>query len=195
MLITLNYAYNQEQLKRAFRFNVFPTPRAKFFMLFFSCIIFGVGALVWCLPPPKSANPLILEVLKYIMSATCLFWLLVLMAVFLDYYYYPVYAFKKSPYYQGNFTINLIPEGLAYKQQVAQQDDKHEADGFVNWKTFTKKAENNEFIVLYVGSKRSFIPKQAFANDTDLQEFRLFLMAQQNIKSKKFNGKEIWKKS
>ncbi|RZL42004.1 MAG: YcxB family protein [Pedobacter sp.] len=192
MLITLNYAYNQEQLKRAFRFNLFPTPRAKFFMLFTSCFIFGVGALVWCLPPPKSANPLILEVMKYVMLATCLVWLLAVLVVLLDYFYSPIYAFKKSPFYQGNFTVNLIPEGLAYKQQVVEQENKHETDGFVSWKTFTKKAENGEFIVLYIGRKRSFIPKNAFANETDLQEFRLFLMEQKHILSKKFNRTEIW---
>lgn len=192
MHIVLNYAYTQEQLKRAFRFNVFPTPRAKFFLLFFSCLIFCVGALVWHLPQPKSANPIILEVLKYIMLAIFLFWLFLLLAVLLDYFYYPVYAFKKSPYYQGNFTLNLIADGLAYKQQVVQQEDKHETDGFVSWKTFTQKAENNEFIVLYIGRKRNFIPKNAFANDTELQEFRTFLTEQKHIKSRRFDGKEIW---
>lgn len=114
------------------------------------------------------------------------------MAVALNLYYLPVYAFKKSPYYQGNFTLNLIADGLAYKQQVVQQEDKHETDGFVSWKTFTQKAENNEFIVLYIGRKRNFIPKNAFANDTELQEFRTFLTEQKHIKSRRFDGKEIW---
>lgn len=194
MHITLNYAYTQEQLKRAFRFNVFPTPRAKYFMLFFSCFIFGVGALVWLIKEPSSFNPLILKALKNIMLATSLLWLLVLMAVALNYFYLPVYAFKKSPYYQGNFTVNLIPGGLAYKQQIVQQENNAETDGFVSWKTFTKKAENEEFIVLYIGRKHSIIPKKAFVNNADLQVFRLFLMEQKNIRSKKFNGVEIWNK-
>ena len=194
MHITLNYAYTQEQLKRALRFNVFPTPRAKYFMLFFSCFIFGVGALVWLIKEPSSFNPLILKALKNIMLATSLLWLLVLMAVALNYFCLPVYAFKKSPYYQGNFTVNLIPGGLAYKQQIVQQENNAETDGFVSWKTFTKKAENEEFIVLYIGRKHSIIPKKAFVNNADLQVFRLFLMEQKNIRSKKFNGVEIWNK-
>ncbi|MDQ8006004.1 MAG: YcxB family protein [Pedobacter sp.] len=192
MLITLNYAYTQEQLKRAYRFNVFPTPRARYFMLFFSCFIFGVGTLVWLIKEPSSFNPLILKALKNIMIAVCLLWLLVLLAVALNYFYLPVYAFKKSPYYQGNFTVNLIPEGLAYKQQIVEQDNHSATDGFVSWKTFTKKAENEEFIILFIGRKHSIIPKKAFDNEADLQDFRLFLMAQKHIMNKKFNGKEIW---
>lgn len=126
------------------------------------------------------------------MLATSLLWLLVLMAVALNLYYLPVYAFEKSPYYQGNFTVNLIRDGLTYKQQVVQQENKAETESFVSWRTFTKKAENAEFIVLYIGRKHSIIPKKAFANEADLQEFRLFLTTQEHIKSKKFNVTEIW---
>lgn len=192
MHITLNYAYTQEQLKRAYRFNVFPTPRAKFLLLFFSCFNFGVGALVWFINEPSSFHPLLLNALKNIMLATSLLWLLVLMAVALNYYYLPVYAFKKSPYYQGDFLVNLIPEGLAYQQHVVQKENKAITDGFVSWKTFTKKAENEEFIVLFINRKHSILPKAAFASTTDLQEFRLFLMKQKHITTKKFNGTLIW---
>lgn len=192
MHITLNYNYTQEQLKRVYRFNVFPTTTAKIFMLFFSACIFGVGILFWLTNEPRSFHPLLFKALKNIMLATSLLWLLALIVVALNYYYLPIYAFKKSPFYQGDFTVNLISEGLAYKQQVVQQENKAETDGFVSWKTFTKKAENHEFIVLYIGKKHSIIPKKAFANDRDLQEFRLFLMAQKHILTKKFNGKEIW---
>lgn len=194
MHITLNYAYTQEQLKRAFRFNVFPTSKAKFYMLFFSCFILGAGIFVGLFLTPSAMHPLFQTVLKNIILAACLLWLLVLLAAALNYYYLPIYAFKKSPYYQGNFTVNLIPGGLAYKQQIVQQENNAETDDFVSWKTFTKKAENEEFIVLYIGRKHSIIPKKAFVNNADLQVFRLFLMEQKNIRSKKFNGVEILNK-
>lgn len=191
MQITLNYTYNQDQLKSAYRFNVLPTPKAKFLLLFFSCVIFGVGVLFWLWEPIK-INELLLTASKNIVLTACLIWFSVLLAIALNYYYLPIYAFKKSPHYKGNFTVNLLPEGLAYKQLVIEQNNRHEADGFVSWKAFTKKAENEEFIILFIGLKHSIIPKASFTNQAELEEFRAFLATQTHIKSKKFNGKEIW---
>lgn len=195
MQITLNYAYTQDQLKRAYRFNVFPTPRAKFLLLFFSCFIFGIGSLCWFISEPITMNVLLLKALKNIMLAVCLIWVAVLLAVVLNYYYLPVYAFKKSPFHRGNFTVNLLKEGLAYKQQIVDENSRSERDGFIYWGAFNKKAENEEFIVLFIDRKHSILPKASFVSTAELEEFRLFLMGQKHIKTKKFNGTEIWHKS
>ena len=192
MQITLNYAYTQDQLKRAYRFNVFPTPRAKFFFLFFSCLIFGIGTLCWLFLKPTEMNAPVLNVLKYVLIAFWILWGLTLLAVALNYYYFPVYAFKKSPFHRGDFTINLLTEGLAFKQQLVEKDSSSNRDGFVYWGAFTKKAENDEFIMLFQGRKHSILPKASFTNTAELAEFRLFLMGQKHIKTKKFNGTEIW---
>lgn len=192
MQITLNYAYTQEQLKRAYRFNVFPTPKAKFFLLFFSCFIFGVASIFWLFWRLAEMSAPILNALKYILIFSCIFWAFMLLAVALNYYYLPVYAFKKSPFHKGNFTVNLIPQGLAYKQKILEQNHKSEKEGFVYWGAFNKKAENDEFILLFIGRKHSILPKASFVNTAELEEFRLFLMKQQHIKTKKFNGTEIW---
>jgi len=191
MQITLNYTYNQDQLKRAYRFNVFPTPKAKFFLFFFSCVIFGVGGVCW-LWKPASINPLLLTALKNMMLAACLIWVSVLLAVALNYFYLPVYAFIKSSFFKGDFTVSLTTEGLAYHQRILEENNKRETDGFVSWKAFTKKAENEEFIILFIGLKHSIVPKASFTNQAELEEFRAFLATQTHIKSKKFNGKEIW---
>ena len=191
MQITLNYTYNQDQLKSAYRFNIFPTPRAKFFLLFFSCVIFGVGGVCW-LWKPASINPLLLTALKNLMLAACLIWVSVLLAVALNYFYLPVCAFEKSPFFKGNFTVSLTTEGLAYHQQILEENNKSETDGFVKWTAFTKKAENDEFIVLFMGRKHSTLPKGSFTSAVELEEFRLFLMEQKHIKTKKFNGTEVW---
>ncbi|RZL34211.1 MAG: YcxB family protein [Pedobacter sp.] len=194
MQITLNYAYTQDQLKRAYRFNIFPTPRAKFFMLFFSCFIFGVGSLFWFFLMPAEMNLPLFNALKYIVMIGLILWSLTLLTVALNYYYLPVYAFKKCPFHKGNFTVNLITQGLAYKQQIVQQNRINEKDGFVHWGAFNKKAENEEFILLFIGRKQSILPKSSFMSTAELEEFRLFLMEQQHIKTKKFNGTEIWNK-
>ncbi|WP_316807910.1 YcxB family protein [Pedobacter agri] len=194
MQITLNYTYNQDQLKRAYRFNVFPTPKAKFFLFFFSCVIFGVGGVYW-LWKPASISPLLLTALKNMMLAACLIWVSVLLAVALNYFYLPVYAFEKSPFFKGDFTVSLTTEGLAYHQRILEENNKRETDGFVKWTAFTKKAENDEFIVLYIGRKHSIIPKTSFQTTAELENFRWFLMEQKRIKTKKFNGKEIWNNS
>lgn len=195
MQIILNYAYTQDQLKRAYRFNVFPTPRAKFFLLFLSCIIFGVGISCLFISEPSTSNILLIKALKNIMLATCLIWLSVLLAVALNYYYLPIYAFKQSPFYRGNFTINLFTEGLAFKQQLVEKESSSNRDGFVYWGAFTKKAENEEFIMLFQGRKHSILPKSSFLSIAELEEFRSFLMEQKYIKTKKFNGAEIWIKN
>lgn len=192
MQITLNYAYTQDQLKRAYRFNVFPTPRAKYFMLFFSVIIFGIGILTWFIWQPNTINALLVNALKNIILALCLIWISVLLAVAINYYYLPVYAFQKSQFYKGDFTVNLLTEGLAYKQKIVDKEGRSDRDGFVYWGAFTKKAENDEFIILYIGRKHSIIPKASFPKIADLQEFKLFLLEQKHIKTKKFNGTEIW---
>lgn len=115
-----------------------------------------------------------------------------LLAVALNYYYLPIYTFKQSPFYRGNFTVNLLEEGLAYKQQIFEEKIRSEKDGFVDWGAFTKKTENDEFILLFIGRKHSILPKSSFLSIAELKEFRSFLMEQKHIKTKKFNGTEIW---
>ena len=126
------------------------------------------------------------------MLATCLIWLAALVVVGFSYYYFPVYAFKKSPFHRGNFTVNLLKEGLAFKQQLVEKNTSSNRDVFVYWGAFTKKAENDEFIMLFMGRKHPILPKASFKNTAELAEFRLFLMGQNHIKTKKFNGTEVW---
>lgn len=192
MHITLNYAYTQDQLKRAYRFNVFPTYRAKFSMLFFTCFIFAVGILCSLISEPTTMNALLLKALKNIILAVCLIWVAVLLAVALNYYYLPIYAFEKSPFHRGQFKITLTTEGLAYKQQIVEENNSSEREGLVKWQAFTKKAENEEFIVLFINRSHSIIPKNSFTNSEELNQFKSFLIQQKNIKTKKFNGTEIW---
>lgn len=84
---------------------------------------------------------------------------------------------------------------MAFKQQLVEKESSSNRDGFVYWGAFTKKAENEEFIMLFQGKKHSILPKASFTSTTELQEFRLFLMEQKHIKTKRFNGAEIWIKN
>ncbi|WP_316769024.1 YcxB family protein [Pedobacter frigiditerrae] len=192
MQITLNYTYTQDQLKMAYRFNVFPTPKAKYFMLLFSCFIFGLGGLFWLLLKPNESNAQVLNILQFILMMSWIFWSLMLMVAAINYYCLPIYAFRKSPFYKGNFTVNLITQGLAYKQQLSEQNSRSERDGFVYWGAFAKKAENDEFIFLFINKKHYILPKASFKNNEELEEFRLFLTKQKHIMTKRFNGTEIW---
>ena len=192
MNINLNYTYTQEQLKNAYRFMIFPTKKAKPFLWLVTVFVFSVTAFFWFVAEPTKMTAMVLNIIKTVLMICCVVWLLMLCVIALNYYGTPVFLFKKSPFYQGNFMVSLTDESMTYKQEIVEENSKTEKDGTINWKYFDKKSENEESIILYRKKKIFLLPKKSFPAKAELEEFRLFLSSQSHIKPKKFNGKELW---
>lgn len=191
MHINLNYTYIQEQLKKAHRFDIFPTKKSKLFFGFITFFVFSVTAFFLLFEPAKLPNNLLI-VFKIILMICSIFWLLMVIIVTLNYFLTPIFLFKKSPYHRGNFIVTLTDESMICKQEIMGENTKTENEGIVHWKDFDKKSENDEFIFLYPKRKNCILPKESFQTKSELEEFRNFLTSQTHIKSKKFNGKELW---
>jgi len=192
MNINLNYTYTQKQLKNAHRFMIFPTLMAKPFFWLVTLSVFSVTAFVWFIAEPAKMSAMLHNSCKIILMICSVVWFLMFCVVALNYYFTPVYLFKKSPFHRGNFLVKLTDENMICKQEILEENTKSENEGIVNWNNFDKKSENSEFIILFRKRKNCILPKESFRTKAELEEFRLFLSLQRHIKPKKFNGKKLW---
>lgn len=195
MNITLYFKYTKKQLAEAIRFNILPVPWAKYLLAFASILIFSATILYWAKPisinPAFDANIAFVKLFLLILS---IIWGLTLSFVMLIYCFIPAYIFKRDPGVQGNFKLILDNDCLFYEQETTlSTNEKSLKTASIPWHSFIKKAENDEFIILFQDRvKRYILPKSAFQNKSELEEFRIFLNNQSNIKIKTFNRIKLW---
>ncbi|TDG35587.1 hypothetical protein EZJ43_13275 [Pedobacter changchengzhani] len=191
--IDIAFKYTEKQVKHLYHFGIFPTANAKYYLIFFTVIIFGATSLFVFLSTSLSSHlGIVYPILKIVLGICAVIWFFVLFSIFVSFFITPIMAFKKSPAYQGLFKVKLNNQGMTFLQEIKENDEPKITNGFMNWADFRQKAESQDFIILYKGKIGNALPKSAFKSQAELTSFKEFLDGRVDIEPKTFNRKSLW---
>lgn len=188
--IKLSIRYTEEQIKRAYRFHIFPTKHSKRKLLLFSIFIFGItlglnlGNWFYAERPVEAKELQFLKGASVFLLVLAVLWLLVLLIIALSYFFIPGRVYKSQNAFKGVFNCTISDKNWFYIHEYNNGTADVKEDGELDWDIFTQKAENEEFIFLYKNKLRYIFPKAAFNSEADIIVFRQLLDKKSNMKVK-----------